>query len=253
MKWHSTTNQDFFGSNMECRNDLMWSWVRMSKLGRLASLLALSLAVAGAMVVRAGATEPPDEAPEIWCELYGIERAPADSGVDYRISNLQTMRLNIWVDSRGLRLPELFATGKPEHPDPAAALTVELQGDKSERVPVLLTYRGSSIRPGKYGRLYILTIPLSEDKIRDRYESYKQKLLEMAEPDEKVKLEKLFSRPDFFSSIRRDAEHTPGVYRISCDYSSSKSGYWNGEIRSEIVVAIEFEKSFVERYFELNE
>lgn len=246
MKWHSTTNQDFFGSNMECRIESMWSWVRRSRLGRLASLLALSLAVAGAMVVRAGATEPPDEAPEIWCELYGIERAPADSGVDYRISNLQSMRLYIWVDSGNLRLPEFYATGSRMRPDPAAAATVKLRGNKSDQGPILVEYLSTRISLSKLLRRYTVTIPLSEEELRNRFDQYVQTLFEMANPEEKALLERALTQGISYKNWRKDIENRPGIYEIGCEYSTSESGFWNGRVRSEISVDIYFEKTSVE-------
>lgn len=228
----------------------MWSWVRRSKLGRLANLLALSLVVAGAFGVPAGATEPPDEAPEIWCELNGIERAPADSSVDYRISNLQTMRLYIWVDRGNLRLPEFYVIGNQERPDPMAAVTVELQGDKAEQVPILVDYGGSRISPGKYGRSYILTIPLSEEELRVRFDRYIQRLLEMANPEEKALLERALAEGVSYNHMRKDMENRPGTYNIGCEYSASEAGFWNGRVRSDISVEIYFERTSIEKYLE---
>lgn len=231
----------------------MWSWAKSLKLKRRASLHAVLLAVAGAFVVPAGAAEPPEAAPEIWCELFGIERAAADYGVDYQISNLQSMRLIIWVDKGNLRLPEFSIGHRQERPDPAEAVTVERQGNGAEAVEFLLNYRGPSIRIDKFRRSYVLTIPLSEEKIRERFESWKQKLLEISEPEGKTRIEKAFGNPKSFKQFRRDAEHRTGVYRISCKYSSAESGFWDGEVRSEIIVEIYFEKTSVEKFLELHE
>ena len=207
----------------------MWCWEKRLKLERRASLLGLLLAVAGAFVVPAGAAEPPETAPKIWCELYGIERAPADSGIDYRISNLQRMSLRIWVDRGNLRLPEFYVIEKQARPDPPPAVTVEPEGSGAEQMPILLDYRGPSVSLGKYYlRSYILTIPLSEEKIRERFESWKQMFLDVAGPEDKLKIENQFANPILFERFQKDLEHRPGVYRISCEYSSSEFGFWNG-------------------------
>ena len=229
----------------------MRCWEKRLKLERRASLLVLLLAVAGAFVVPAGAAEPPETAPKIWCELYGIERAPADSGIDYRISNLQRMSLRIWVDRGNLRLPEFYVIEKQARPDLPPAVTVEPEGSGAEQMPILLDYRGPSVSLGKYYlRSYILTIPLSEEKIRERFESWKQMFLDVAGPEGKLKIENQFASPILFERFQKDLEHRPGVYRISCEYSSSEFGFWNGKVRSEIIVAIYFEKTFVEKFME---
>ena len=203
----------------------------------------------------AGATEPPDEAPEIRCELRGVERAPADSGVDYRISNLQSIRLSIVVDKGDLRLPEFYAIRErvSQPLDSYSAVTVELADDKSKQVPVKLEYSNSSIAIDKYERWYRLVIPLSEEEIVERYEYYRTKILELAEPEDRARLEEIFEKPTHFQGFRRDAENVPGVYKIGCTYESSEPGYWNGEVQSETIFEIYYEMTFVEWYFERHE
>ncbi len=230
----------------------MWNWAKRLKLERRASLHAFLLAVAGAFVVPAGAAEHPEAAPKIWCELYGIERAPADSGIDYRISNLQRMSLRIWVDRGNLRLPEFYVIEKQARPDPPPAVTVEPEGSGAEQMPILLDYRGPSISLGKYYlRSYILTIPLSEEKIRERVDWLIQRVLERAEPEEGARLERQLAKGDRYRIIRRDVENKPGNYRIGCEYSSSEPGFWNGRVRSEISVEIYFEKTSAEKVLQL--
>ena len=235
----------------------MWCWAKRLKLERRASLLGLLLAVAGAFVVPAGAAEPPEAAPKIWCELYGIERAAADSGVDYRISNLQSMHLLIWVDKGNLRLPEFSIGHRQERPDPAEAVTVERQANGAEAVEILLDYRGPSIRIDKFKRSYVLTIPISEEELRAQFDWYIQRVLDRAEPEEGARLErqlaKVTAKGNRYKYLRRDIENKPGFYRIGCEYSSSESGFWNGRVRSEISVEINLEKTAAEKFLELHE
>ena len=229
---------------------VMWSWAKRLKLERCASLHAILLAVAGAFVAPAGAAEPPEAAPKIWCELNGIERAAADSGVDYRISNLQSMRLMIWVDKGDLRLPEYYAIERQERPDPAEAVTVERQGNGAEVVEFFLNYRGPSIRIDKFGRSYVLTIPISEEALRAQFDWYIQRVLESADPEDRARLERQLAKGDRYRIMRKDIENRPGIYRIGCEYSSTEPGFWNGRVGSDITVEIYFEKTLYERGFE---
>ncbi len=230
---------------------VMWSWAKRLKLERRASVHAVLLAVAGAFVVPAGAAEPPEAAPEIWCELLGIEQAAADYGVDYRISNLQGMRLIVWVDKGNLRLPEFYFIEKQASPDPAEAVTVERQANGAEAVDILLNYRGEGISLGKFRRSYVLNIPISEEELRAQFDWYIQKILERTEPEDGAGLERMLAKGDRYRLIRRDIENKPGIYRIGCEYSSTEPGFWNGRVRSEISVEIYFERTAAERDLEL--
>ena len=230
----------------------MWCWAKRLKLERRASLLGLLLAVAGAFIVPVAAVEPPETAPKIRCELYGIERTAADSGVDYRISNLQKMHLLIWVDKGNLRLPEFSIIERQEGTTPVEAVTVEPQANGAEAVKILLDYRGSGISLSKLRRTYILTIPLSERELRERFDWLIQKALERANPEERARLERQLAKGDRYRIIRRDVENKPGIYRIGCEYSSSEPGFWNGRVRSEISVEIYFEKTSAEKVLELH-
>ena len=221
-------------------------------LERRASFLGLLLAVVGAFIVPAGATEPPEAAPKIWCELYGIERTAADSGVDYRISNLQRMRLLIWVDKGNLRLPEFSIIERQEGITPAEAVTVEPQANGAGAVDILLDYRGSGISLSKLRRTYILTIPLSDGDLWERFDWLIERVLERADPEDRARLERQLAKGDRYRIIRRDVENKPGIYRIGCEYSSSEPGFWNGRVRSEISVEIYFEKTSAEKVLELH-
>ena len=237
----------------------MWCWAKRSKLGCRASLPGLLLAVAGAFVVPAGAAEPPEAAPRIWCDLGGIDRSPEDSDEDYRISNLHGMLLDVWLDGGNLRLEEMrigkdeVRSGDSRTANTTVSVRVESLSNGAEQVPILLKERGGGGSLGRSVERFVLTIPLSEEKIRERFESWKQKLFEMSGPEDKTRIEKAFGNPKFFKQFRRDVEHRTGVYRISCEYSSSESGFWNGEVRSEIIVEIYFEKTSVEKFLELHE
>ncbi|NNE83676.1 MAG: hypothetical protein HKN28_06865 [Alphaproteobacteria bacterium] len=195
------------------------------------------------------AQKPQVQPPVLTCSLPGlVEPAPAN----YEATNLEKLFLQINLLPSGLNVEELFdapeAITRNKGEDPTLEISVTwLDGERTGR-PVRI-----EPTPSLRGVRRVIWIPVAFDQIWQNFSRYFDRISTRDTP-ENVNNRELIERGRqnlgtlFGGVVNSVYENEPGGYQIDCTYRSSKTGFWNGEIRAEpIFVNITFKEAFYDQ------
>ncbi|NNE82687.1 MAG: hypothetical protein HKN28_01820 [Alphaproteobacteria bacterium] len=223
-------------------------------------LIGFSLLTLSALTVSPAAfAESHNPPPSFSCGFRGLEPV---SPAHFETNNLEQLTLVPSLFDNGHRVEKMFdaAEAKRHQVDdtPTLEITVTSLNDDRGKVRIRTPSSGGGGGGGYHRKTVNLSIPISIEQLRDGYERWYQRILELENPDgDKKRTEELKARLRT-KKVKEGAfvyvggsvyENEPGLYRKNCSYRSSKQGFWNGETEAEpITLRIHFVEAAFDRF-----